>query len=68
MTHRLETVYMKKKKRKKKMEPEAPMYVHGMSRKEKAVLEAWKRGDRNASEVAEITGLPLDTVYRYIPV
>ncbi len=41
--------------------------VHIAGRIEKKVLNAWKRGERTAEEIAEITKLPLKTVYNYIP-
>lgn len=50
-----------------KKENEELAGVHHMGRIEKAVLEAWKRGERTAKEVSEITGINLETVYKYIP-
>lgn len=41
--------------------------IHTMGRIESVVLRAWKKGERTAEEIAEITGLPLKTVYNYIP-
>ncbi len=41
--------------------------VHCAGRIEKKVLEAWKRGERSVEEIAEITKLPLKTIYKYIP-
>lgn len=41
--------------------------IHTMGRIESVVLQAWKKGERTAEEIAEITGLPLKTVYNYIP-
>lgn len=41
--------------------------TRNMGRIEAAVLQAWKRGERTAEEIAEITGLPLKTIYNYIP-
>lgn len=41
--------------------------VHNAGRIESKVLKAWKRGERTAHEIAELTGLPLRTVYKYIP-
>lgn len=41
--------------------------IHTMGRIEPVVLQAWKKGERTAEEIAEITGLPLKTVYNYIP-
>lgn len=41
--------------------------IRNMGRIEAAVLQAWKRGERTAEEIAEITGLPLKTIYNYIP-
>lgn len=41
--------------------------IRNMGRIEAAVLKAWKRGKRTAEEIAEITGLPLKTIYNYIP-
>jgi ArsR family metal-binding transcriptional regulator len=41
--------------------------VRNVGRIEAAVLSAWKRGERTAEEIAEITKLPLKTVYNYIP-
>ena len=41
--------------------------IRNMGRIEAAVLKAWKRGERTAEEIAEITGLPLKTIYNYIP-
>ena len=41
--------------------------IHIMGRIESVVLQAWKKGERTAEEIAEITGLPLKTVYNYIP-
>ena len=41
--------------------------ISNMGRIEAAVLQAWKRGERTAEEIAEITGLPLKTAYNYIP-
>lgn len=40
--------------------------IHTMGRIESVVLQAWKKGERTAEEIAEITGLPLKTVYNYI--
>lgn len=39
----------------------------GIGRIEAAVLKAWKRGERTAEEIEEITGIPLKTIYKYIP-
>lgn len=41
--------------------------IHTMGRIESVVLQAWKKGEKTAEEIAEITGLPLKTVYNYIP-
>ena len=41
--------------------------IRNMGRIESVVLQAWKKGERTAEEIAEITGLPLKTVYNYIP-
>lgn len=41
--------------------------IHTMGRIESVVLQAWKKGERTAEEIAEIAGLPLKTVYNYIP-
>lgn len=41
--------------------------VRNVGRIEAAVLNAWKRGERTADEIAEITKLPLKTIYNYIP-
>ena len=41
--------------------------IHTMGRIESVVLQARKKGERTAEEIAEITGLPLKTVYNYIP-
>ncbi len=41
--------------------------IHTMGRIESVVLQAWKKGERTAEEIAKITGLPLKTVYNYIP-
>lgn len=41
--------------------------IRNMGRIEAAVLQEWKRGERTAEEIAEITGLPLKTIYNYIP-
>ena len=41
--------------------------IHTMGRIESVVLQAWKKGERTAEEIAEITGLPLKTAYNYIP-
>ena len=41
--------------------------IHTMGRIESVVLQAWKKGERTAEEIAEITGLPLKTIYNYIP-
>lgn len=41
--------------------------VRNVGRIEAAVLSAWKRGERTAEEITEITKLPLKTVYNYIP-
>ena len=41
--------------------------IHIMGRIESVVLQARKKGKRTAEEIAEITGLPLKTVYNYIP-
>ena len=38
-----------------------------MGRIEAAVLRTWKRGERTAEEIAEITKIPLETIYKYIP-
>lgn len=38
-----------------------------ISKQEEKVLKAWNRGERIAEEVAEITKLPMKTIYRYIP-
>ena len=37
--------------------------IHIMGRIESVVLQAWKKGERTAEKIAEITGLP----YNYIP-
>lgn len=50
-----------------KKENEELAGVHHMGRIEKAVLEAWKRGERTAQEVSEITGIKLEKVCEYIP-
>lgn len=50
-----------------KKEKEQDVGAHTMGRIEKAVLKAWKRGERTAKEVSEITGIKLETVYKYIP-
>ena len=34
---------------------------------EKKVLEAWKRGERTAEEISELTGIKLKTAHKYIP-
>lgn len=41
--------------------------IHSMGRIEEAVLNAWKRGERTAEEIAEITRMPIETIYKYIP-
>lgn len=41
--------------------------TRGIGRIEAAVLKAWKRGERTAEEIEEITGIPLKTIYKYIP-
>lgn len=41
--------------------------VRNAGRIEKEVLRAWKRGERTAEEVSDLTGIPLNTVYNYIP-
>lgn len=41
--------------------------IHTMGRIESVVLQAWKKGERTADEIAEITKLPLKTIYNYIP-
>lgn len=41
---------------------------HNMGRIEAAVLKAWKRGERSAEEISEITGYPLKVIDRYVPV
>ena len=38
-----------------------------ISKQEEKVLKAWNRGERTAEEGAEITKLPMKTIYRYIP-
>lgn len=38
-----------------------------ISKQEEKVLKARNRGERTAEEVAEITKLPMKTIYRYIP-
>lgn len=42
--------------------------VHNHGRVEKAVLEAWKGGERTVEEIAKITGFSLETIDRYVPV
>ena len=42
--------------------------IHSMGRIEAAVLKAWKRGERSAKEISEITGYPLNVIDRYVPV
>ena len=42
--------------------------IHSMGRIESAVLKAWKRGERSAEEISEITGYPLNVIDRYVPV
>ena len=37
------------------------------SKQEEKVLKAWNRGERTAEEIAEITKLPMKTIYRYVP-
>lgn len=44
--------------------PDGDEGIRPMGRK---VLEAWKRGERTAEEISEMTGIPLKTVYKYIP-
>lgn len=41
--------------------------IHTMGKIEKKVLEAWKRGERTAEEISELTGIKLKTVHKYIP-
>lgn len=35
--------------------------IHTMGKIEKKVLEAWKRGERTAEEISELTGIKLKT-------
>ena len=36
--------------------------IHTMGRIESVVLQAWKKGERTAEEIAEITGIAANTV------
>lgn len=47
--------------------PDGDEGIRPMGRIEKKVLEAWRRGERTAEEISEMTGIPLKTVYKYIP-
>lgn len=38
-----------------------------ISKQEEKALKAWNRGERTAEEIAEITKLPMKTIYRYVP-